>query len=262
MARGSHHTSGGHRGSHHRSSSHRSSSHRSSSHRSSSHRSSSHRSTSYRSSSYSYRSSGSHYRTGGFSSSGAKKVKTAPQGVFSYNGTWITDNDFYINENDQYFNNNYKKGKEPWPASFPTVYGILLMFLFIFCSTNFIYEMGILFFEAMPMTDGAFFLVDNLIYYGQWFLLIGAVIWGVWGSIRKKTMRRAFCKEMVEYYKQKAQQDQMELQRKMHQATLKYYKECPNCGAPAGENDTVCAYCDSSLLIPDARTFVTPEEGK
>ena len=169
MARGSHHTSGGHRGSHHRSSSHRSSSHRSSSYRSSS-----------------YRSSGSHYRTGGFSSSGAKKVKTAPQGVFSYNGTWITDNDFYINENDPYFKNNYKKGKEPWPASFPTVYGILLMFLFIFCSTNFIYEMGILFFEAMPMTDGAFFLVDNLIYYGQWFLLIGAVIWGVWGSIRKK----------------------------------------------------------------------------
>ena len=75
-------------------------------------------------------------------------------------------------------------------------------------------------------------------------------------------MRRAFCKEMVEYYKQKAQQDQMELQRKMHQAALKYYKECPNCGAPAGENDTVCAYCDSSLLIPDARTFVVPEEGK
>lgn len=54
----------------------------------------------------------------------------------------------------------------------------------------------------------------------------------------------------------------MELQRKMHQAALKYYKECPNCGAPAGENDTVCAYCDSSLLIPDARTFVVPEEGK
>ena len=35
---------------------------------------------------------------------------------------------------------------------------------------------------------------------------------------------------------------------------------CPNCGAPAGENDTVCAYCDSSLLIPEARTWVVPDD--
>lgn len=242
MARGSHHTRGGHRGSHHRSSSHRSSSRRSSSH--------------------SYRSAGSRRHGGSSSSFRAERVKAAPQGVFSYNGTWITDTDFYINEGDSYFTNNYKKGKEPWPASFPTAYGILLMFLFVFCSSNFIYEMGILVFEAMPMTDGAFFLVDNLIYFGQWLLLAGAVIWGIWGSVRKRAMRRAFCKEMVEYYKQKAQQDQMELQRKMHQATLKYYKECPNCGAPAGENDTVCSYCGSSLLVPEARSFVTPEGEK
>lgn len=69
-----------------------------------------------------------------------------------------------------------------------------------------------------------------------------------------------FCLEMIQYYQAMKQKDEYEFKKKEHQASLRYYKECPNCGAPAGENDTVCAYCDSSLLIPEARTWVVPDD--
>ena len=254
MARGSHHSSGSHHGSHH-SSSH-SSHHGSSSHYRSS-GSSSHRRSGYNTYG-SWTSGGSHKGSPDIRSE--SPLRMPPSGVESYHGTWMFGKDYFINTQDEYYKNNFEEDKIPWPVRCYKGYLILLGIVLMGVFGNFFYEMIIPFWESISMTDGAFYLIDQIVYFGQWIIPVLLIAWQGWAVKRADQMERAFCLEMIQYYQAMKQRDEYEFKKKEHQASLRYYKECPNCGAPARENDTVCQYCDSSLLIPEARTWVVPEE--
>lgn len=245
MARGSHHSSGSHHGSHH-------SSH--SSHHSSSHRSY-HRSTGY----HSHKSPNFHSHRGAYNNL-ENPLRMAPSGVESYHGTWMFGKDYFINTNDEYYKNHFDEDKIPWPVRCSGVFDVVLILAMFGTFLNLFYELLIPFFENISMTDGAFYAADQLIYFGQWLLPVLLISWKGWAVRRADQMERAFCLEMIQYYQAMKQKDEYEFKKKEHQASLRYYKECPNCGAPVGENDTVCAYCDSSLLIPEARTWVVPDD--
>lgn len=249
MARGSHHSSGGHHGSHH------SSHHSHSSYHSSSH-SSYHRSSGYHSS---HKSPNFRSHAGAYNNM-ENPLRRAPSGVESYHGTWMFGKDYFINTDDEYYKNHFDEGRIPWPVRCAGVFDVVLIVAMFGTFLNAFYEILIPFWENISMTDGAFYFADQLIYFGQWLIPVLLISWRGWAGRRADQIERAFCLEMIQYYQAMKQKDEYEFKKKEHQASLRYYKECPNCGAPAGENDTVCAYCDSSLLIPEARTWVVPDD--
>lgn len=105
-------------------------------------------------------------------------LRRAPSGVESYHGTWMFGKDYFINTDDEYYKNNFDEGKIPWPVRCAGVFNIVFMSVLFGTFLNLFYELLIPFWENISMTDGAFYFVDQLIYFGQWLLPVLMISWG------------------------------------------------------------------------------------
>lgn len=242
---GSHHSSSGHHsGSHHSSSSHHSGGH----HRSGS---SGGHSTHYnhtRTSHYRYRSSAGYYSN-----------ESIPANARKYNGTWYDANNYNgydINMDDPYVIEHYDPTKTSklfklikknpiWLIACFYAFFFSIPMVFGICSSNVLYELVIPLFENADMTDLAFTIFDNGLYYIQfvpaWLWTIGAPVLTIRGIKKSREYECNFAKEVVDYYEKQAKLEEIE-----------YYAVCPSCGASAGDGEKkvkFCPYCGQNLRV-------------
>lgn len=249
---GSHHSSGSsHSGSHHSSGGTHSGTHHSSS--SSGGSSSSTRYSSTKTPYYSYHSS---------SGSGYYSDDEIPRLATVYNGTWYYQNGelfkYDINMDDEYVREHYDYSKLNWISRLFKkstsrfiiafyVYGFIAFLLMVLCSLNVFYEALVPIIENAILSDHTFYLLDDMLYYGQhiaYILWIITIPIYVIRSFKKATdYEKSFVLEVIKHYQRKEQEEAEE-----------YYAVCPSCNASVHEQDNKikvknCPYCGSSLKI-------------
>lgn len=169
-----------------------------------------------------------------------ENVQTADS-TLSHGSSWIKGNSYCLHTKDTYFLTHYPKPESANPERKLITFSIISFFLFLCAVSNFIYELLILPFERISMTDGAFQTLDNLIYYGQFFLPF--IVFGIgYFFVQKKHRQNAmFVREMLKHY-------QVEDERIHYERTHEFYTICPQCGAPRQQDNSICLYCGASLL--------------
>ena len=243
---GSHHSSSrSHSGSHHRSSrSHRGSHHSSSG-------SGSHSFSRTKTSTYKYRAAKHRYYS----------EDSIPESAVRHGGTWYhkESEQFGIDMDDPYVEEHYDERKTSWfyrqtnksPIAIIIIFYIFFFsaaFVFGVASSNVFYESLIPIFENADMTDLAFFIADNTIYYVQYVLAFGYTasvpVLTIRKCIKSKEYDLGFVKQMLIYYN-KLDEDY----------AVKYLDECPGCGAITNKNHSgpirYCEYCGRSLRADD-----------
>lgn len=245
--RGSHHSSShSHSGSHHSSSRSHSGSHR---------RSSTSGGGSYTSRTYSSRKT-SKYRYKA-SSRQYYSDDDIPSSAVQYNGNWYKTSgacEYGLNMDDDYVKEHYdasktsflfKQGKKQ--PLLLIMWGYLFFFsiplLFGLAGANIFYELFIPLFENANMTDMAFYIADEFIYYVQFLVpavwLFAVPVMAIKKYRKSKEYERGLAIEAIDYYNQLSS----------------YYNVCPYCGAsakPSGDKPVCyCEYCGRSLKKED-----------
>lgn len=256
---GSHHSSSSHHsGSHHRSSSHHSGSHHrsSSSYSSGGSSGSSYHYSRSRTSTYRYRASDNRYYSD----------NEIPVTAVRYGGTWydrIGHTESYgIDMDDPYVTEHYDKTKVSWFYRLTNtspgkvillfyLFGFSLVIAFGLASSNLMYELLIPIFENIDMTDLAFYVVDEGIYYSQFVAaicyMIGVPVITFKKCIRSREYELGFVKQMLVHYNKLEEVGAVE-----------YLTVCPGCGAAVdnrfnGAPAKYCDYCGRSLRADDNR---------
>ncbi len=132
-----------------------------------------------------------------------------------------------------------------WMSSFVwLIIGIVCLF-----STFFFYELVIPTFENMVMTDEAFALVDNLVFYTPGSIaLISSIACFVFVKIRDNLLYKCAVRIVEDNI---AMGERMKTKEGIAEILSKkwYYNYCPNCGAPASPALRSCTSCGSSLEV-------------
>ena len=137
--------------------------------------------------------------------------------------------------------------------------GIIWMNLYVWliiaivatASTFFFYESVIPFFENMTMTDEAFALIDEVIFYtpsGLTLLcaLASLLVVNVRDSLLYKCAQGIVRDNLAS---DKRLETEEEIEAALNEKW--YYNVCPNCGAPASDALRSCTSCGSSLEVKD-----------
>lgn len=118
-------------------------------------------------------------------------------------------------------------------------------FLFMFALMNLPYEIFIIPFECIDMSDVAFDFIDDFIYLAQYLLIPLPIIKSIIDSRKMTKYKFEVTKQAVEYYKLQeklnAEREAAERERKV---TLSV---CPSCGASVEQGDRFCPYCNTVL---------------
>lgn len=153
--------------------------------------------------------------------------------------SWTMGDSYCMDLMDPYVQENLPKRNRRVTDLMMRIYACAALFFITF--TNIVYELLILIFENINMTDDAFEAIDNIIYYGQFFIpVIVFVIWSL-REANKNKVNLMFCRQMMEYYAQSEEKEQFE-------RTHMLYTICPSCGAPRSEGNHKCLYCGTLLF--------------
>ena len=238
---------GRHHGSRHSGSHHRSSSHRSS-HRSSSH---SHSRSRSRSSYHSYSGGTAAPSPEGYKADQQYKTKPAhPTG--EYETLWYDDETggFSYSYKYPYIKDTvdtHIREKEP-----PVIHYLSMpmaitgaFFLFTFAMMNLAYEIFIIPFECIDMSDVAFDFIDDFLYVGQYLVALIPIIKSIIDNRKMAKYKFEVTKQAVEYYKlQEKLNAEREAAERERRVTLTV---CPSCGASVEQGDRFCPYCNTVL---------------
>ena len=164
--------------------------------------------------------------------------------------SWTIGDSYCIDLRDPYVLSNMPRKNRKVASLMVRIIACAIMQFYLF--TNFLYELLIMIFENIDMTDDAFSFIDDFIYYGQFF--IPAIVFTVWTilSVRKHKANLMFCRQMMVYY---ATQEEVEHFERTHEL----YASCPSCGAPRQEGEKVCQYCGTPLFY--SKKVETPPAG-
>ena len=234
---------------------HHGSRHSGSHHRSSSHRSSSHRSRSHHHHSSSGRRYNSNYAEPGYQSPEQHGTKPlCPTG--EYRELWYDEPSGsynYVYHGYSYIENavdaHVKEGKKPF-LSHTNPSGLIyaVIFLIIFAFRNFTYEILIVPFEYISMSDEAFAFIDDFIFILQFLIIPLPVFYAYLRSKKITSFKFELVREAVEYYK--TQEEYAKLQREAAREVSARPEICRSCGADlihfTGRN---CPFCDAVIEI-------------
>ena len=179
-----------------------------------------------------------------------ERMKGTPAGVREYYGNWVQGNSYSLNSHDGYGKQIYDKKKIPLLArsmQLLAYYIVSIFMLFMFGLLNLFYELFIPIFEAMIMPDFMFYIIDNLLFYGQMAVPAAMIVYLVLAYRRKHQVELAWAKQAVAYYQAQEEKDKLDMELKRQEASKKYYDICPYCGGVAEDGDKVCSYCGSLL---------------
>lgn len=158
-----------------------------------------------------------------------------------HGNSWVLGDAYCLDMDDPYFKANHPNPKKADVVNH-SIYGFFAAFVcLILASVNAFYEILIWIFENINMTDEAFFAVDNVIYFGQFFLPFIVVIFVI---IKQRMLHKSnlmFCKQMLQHYA-------IEDEKQHFDRTHEFLDICPQCGAARLPDTRECPYCGTSLL--------------
>ena len=118
-------------------------------------------------------------------------------------------------------------------------------FLFMFALMNLPYEIFIIPFECIDMSDVAFDFIDDLLYVGQYLIALIPIIKSIIDSRKMTKYKFEVTKQAVEYYKlQEKLNAEREASERERKVTLTV---CPSCGASIEQGIRFCPYCNTVL---------------
>ena len=122
----------------------------------------------------------------------------------------------------------------------------------ILFATNFYYELVIPVFEN-SMEDGpAFTFIDNMVFYTPVIFIVLFAAYLIAGQIYLKKQHVENEKNVTEEHIELNAAQQRELDGKLEFVKRKHYMNCPNCGSARSEDESVCRFCGTSLIINGA----------
>lgn len=162
--------------------------------------------------------------------------------AYIYGRSWVIDDAYAMDTNDTYFQQNYKGNKKTADPGTRLAIIIVFMAICLFLSfVNFFYELLIGIFENMDMPDVAFNVVDDFIFYGQFFFPF-VVIFAEYHRFKKKHKKNLmFTAQMIKYHLVEEEKNRFEM-------THEFLPVCPSCGAARQGTDMYCMYCGARLL--------------
>ena len=123
----------------------------------------------------------------------------------------------------------------------------------ILFATNSYYELVVPLIENSSLEGGAFKFFDDLIFYTPVIFIILFAAYMIAGFVYKKKSYAKTEDKVTEKLIQENEAVQKDLDIKAEYLKHKYYTNCPNCGAPGAENESVCRFCGESLIVKENR---------
>ncbi|MBO4391244.1 MAG: hypothetical protein J5825_10350 [Lachnospiraceae bacterium] len=115
--------------------------------------------------------------------------------------------------------------------------------------TNFFYELVVPIIENSGLDGFAFHFFDYLIYFTPCIFMVLFALYLIGGLVYKRYYYPKVEEKISGEIAQKNAERQKELDDKLEFLSHTYYRNCPNCAAPRGANETVCSSCGTSLII-------------
>lgn len=168
--------------------------------------------------------------------------------------SWYDDKHFFLDFYSRHFREDNIKNAAPeirkWPFILKIRQAVWIVSAIVwFCVNFFFYEVAILPFENMVMSDEAFAFVDELIFYlPAIIILICSIAMLIIQKVRGRLLRQ-ICIKIVDENKTKTIVNETNDEIHEIQKSTWYHNECPNCSALATENDIRCHSCGTSLKI-------------
>lgn len=159
-----------------------------------------------------------------------------------YGRSWVIDDAYAMDTRDSYFVQNYKGNKKS--ADPGTRFAIMIVCMVIcefFALIYGFHKMFIGIFEDMYMSDFAFYLVDDLLFYGQYLFPFVVVLLEYLRFKRKHKKNLMFTAQMIKSHLVDEEKSRFEM-------THEFLPVCPNCGASRQDTDMYCIYCGANLL--------------
>ena len=159
-----------------------------------------------------------------------------------YGRSWVIGDAYALDTLDNYFIKNYKGGS--FMANPQVKFMITLIVSFILFGagvSNSIHELFIPIFENMYMSDEAFYMIDEGLFYGQFTLFVIAGLIGFISIKRLHKKNRMFTVQMIKEHLVNEEKERYEY-------THEFVSICPQCGAARQSTEVSCIYCGASLL--------------
>lgn len=125
--------------------------------------------------------------------------------------------------------------------------GIILNIILF--ATNAYYELVVPVIENSSLEGAAFTFFDYLIYLTPCIFIVLFAAYIIVGQIYMKKFHLKNEIDATGNLIEKNNEIQKILDEKKEFLKHEYYTNCPNCGSPRSENESVCAFCGASLII-------------
>lgn len=162
--------------------------------------------------------------------------------VLIYGRNWVAGDGYCMDTYDPYFRQNYKGSRKRANPNEMFIKNVITAVFFLLAGlANMFYEMLITIFENIDMTDDAFYVVDNVIYYGQFIVPFIIVFVGLLRMKARHKKNLMFTAQMIK--------DHLVTEEKQrYEYTHEFLNYCPNCGAARQSTEAACMYCGASLV--------------
>ena len=124
----------------------------------------------------------------------------------------------------------------------------LILNIFLF-ATNIFYEMVVPLLEKSDIEGAAFNFIDNLIYFTPCIFIGLFALYIIAGALYKRYYYPKIEDKVFGHMVRKNDRRQKELDERLIFLSRTYYRNCPKCGAPRDEKETVCSSCGASLTV-------------
>lgn len=162
--------------------------------------------------------------------------------------SWYYGNDYYLDTYDEKNLNKLRQYRSEGSiftrTVIPTVW-IQCILAFLPC----FYDITIVPFENMVMSDEAFEFVDFALYYLPFILILVIAFFAWWQRRKVITTARKYVHQIIDQNIMENQSLRTQAEIQAIQSSIWYYNTCPNCATEATPNGKVCAACGSSLQI-------------
>lgn len=175
--------------------------------------------------------------------------------------SWYFENDYYLDTLDEKNLNKLRQYRSEGSvfsrSVLPTIW-IQCILAFLPC----FYDITIVPFENMVMSDDAFEFVDFALYYLPFILILVIAFFAWWQRRKVITTARKYVHQIIDQNIMENQSLQTQAEIQAIQSSIWYYNTCPNCATPSVENGRICEACGSSLQIDEQLQYIVDASQK
>ena len=118
----------------------------------------------------------------------------------------------------------------------------------ILFATNWYYELVVPVIENSSLEGTAFRFFDDLIFYTPCIFIALFIAYIVAGQVYMKKYHETQEDNITAEHAKENTRKQKELDARAEFLKHKYYTNCPNCGSPRADDESICKFCGASLI--------------